>query len=316
MCSIIKINIMAEEKNKLVEIFLGDGFYLRQGSKYPDLYQLVDRDVPTRVLVIPITEEKTDIEKVVEYQTILGIKKASPEEKVSSLIKKALSREDQDLIDEAVESVISNFERITGVDPVTTIDPDDKLGSFNMDVIDKTVEPIKKHVFKVFENFTAKLWDEFLYKLDDRLLEKFADEAVKKYKRSYIEKINNNSNSNIINRRIVNIRRVLSKRNDLSLSNKVTQEGHENQFEISNKARRLQLTERLTIKANSNGLIYCGIYMIEPDTTKILQYSDKKESLQKGGLLDKIETIEIQNQALGREFFKSKGFEFDIIERI
>lgn len=79
------------------------------------------------------------------------------------------TREEWEIIREAVDDVTKRFKRITGVNPVDLIDVE---GSFYQDIVDKTHPTIKEYVFKKYPDFTMAMYEEFLYGLDDSLMQK------------------------------------------------------------------------------------------------------------------------------------------------
>jgi len=95
----------------------------------------------------------------------------------------SLSREEWEVVEEAVGDVAVNFKKITGVDPVDTIDPE---GSFKQEIIDKTADKVEEYVKKKYE-MTEEMYEEFLYKLDDEMLDRYADEAMERYYREHPE---------------------------------------------------------------------------------------------------------------------------------
>jgi len=136
---------------------------------------------------ITVTRYKNEVNafELVDYcknkikQKGRGLTKFAQDIEDGILVKTAISRDGWQIIENAVDDVVANFKKITGVDPVDTIDSE---GSFKQDVIVDTIEPIKTYVMDKYFDNNGILFEEFLYKLDDALLDKFAEEVIAKHK--------------------------------------------------------------------------------------------------------------------------------------
>ena len=81
-----------------------------------------------------------------------------------------------ELIDEAVNDVVSNFKSITGVEGWEVIDIH---GCLKQDVVNKTHPAVREFIEKNYKELAGDrtLYDEFLYRLDDVIMDTFCDEA-------------------------------------------------------------------------------------------------------------------------------------------
>ena len=94
-------------------------------------------------------------------------------------INEKLTNEEWAKVQDAVADIMQNFQKITGVDPVTTIDPE---GAFNDKVIMDTLGPIDDYLKEKYPDVAVMpMRDEFFVLLDDKLMDRYADEAVKRF---------------------------------------------------------------------------------------------------------------------------------------
>lgn len=101
-------------------------------------------------------------------------------EKKESTLRENISREQWEVIHQAIGDVMQDFKKITGTDGYKLIDVH---GQFHQKEVDKTAPKISAFVEKnypeLYNNRTA--YEEgFLYELDDKIMDAFSDEAVEK----------------------------------------------------------------------------------------------------------------------------------------
>lgn len=120
---------------------------------------------------------KADFEK--EGHKVTKVERSIKRYSESKVKEGNVSREDWEVIDEAVADVVANFKKITGVEGYKLID---LHGQFNDDVVNATMDKVIDYVEEKYPIMDTNMAvrDEFFVKLDEALMNAYADEAVQK----------------------------------------------------------------------------------------------------------------------------------------